>query len=83
MAGQMWVIAGVMNWPPILYFALAIVLLCKWTIWFPAMVIRHGLHGALDAALTGPGAAAGPSPTLCHTNQMSGPEPKGAAGVSV
>ena len=47
----MWVIAGVMNWPPIFYSALCIVLLCKWTIWFPAMVVRHGLHGALDAAL--------------------------------
>lgn len=83
MAGPMWVMAGVMSWPPIFYSALALILLCKWTLWFPAMVLRHGLHGALDAALTCPGGVAGRSLTLRHTNRMSGPEPKGAAGVGV
>ncbi len=66
----MWAIAGVMNWPPMFYSALAIVLLCKWTIWFPVMVIRHGLQGALDAAVTCPGGAAGRSVTVRHTNGM-------------
>jgi hypothetical protein len=79
----MWAIAEVMNWPPMFYFAHAIVLLCKWTIWFPAMVVQHGLHGALDAALTGPCGAAGRSLTIRHTNQISDPEPKGATGIGV
>ena len=71
MAGPMWAIAEVMNWPPIFYSALTIVLLCKWTIWFPAMVVRHGLHGALDAALTSPRGAATRSLIVSQTNRTS------------
>jgi hypothetical protein len=60
-----------MNWPPMFYSVRAIVLLCKWTIWFPAMVVRHGLHGALDAALTCPRGAAGRSLPGRDINRMS------------
>jgi hypothetical protein len=64
-------IAAVMNWPPLFYSALAIVLLCKWALWFPVMVVRLGLHGALDAALACPDGPAGRSPTVRHTSQIS------------
>ena len=53
MPGQMWTIAGaVLNTPAVFYPALAVVLLCKWTVWFPAILVQYGLYGALDAALT-------------------------------
>lgn len=45
-----WRIAGLSRWRPVQHVLLGIVLLFKWVVWFPVMVIRHGFSGALDAA---------------------------------
>ena len=52
-----WSIArAALRCPPIFYCLYAIVLLTKWAVWFPIMLIRFGLNAALDAALTTPNA---------------------------
>jgi len=48
-----WSLAGaVLSFRPFYYCFLAIILFVKWMLWFPVMMIRHGLDDALDAALT-------------------------------
>jgi hypothetical protein len=48
-----WSLAGaVLSFPPFYYCFFAIILFVKWMLWFPVMMIRHGLDDALDAALT-------------------------------
>jgi hypothetical protein len=46
----MWRLALVLRWPPARHVVFGIVLIFKWAVWFPVMVIRHGFSGALDAA---------------------------------
>jgi hypothetical protein len=50
---MLWRIMQIAAWPPMTYCLSAMVLIAKWTIWFPVMVLRHGRHGAIDAALAG------------------------------
>ena len=50
---MVWRIMQLAAWPPITYCLVVMVLVAKWTIWFPIMVLRHGRHGAIDAALAG------------------------------
>ena len=50
---MLWRIAQIAAWPPITYCLFAMALTAKWMIWFPIMVLRHGLHGAIDAAVAG------------------------------
>jgi hypothetical protein len=52
-----WSIArAVLRCPPVFYCLYSIVLVTKWAVWFPIMVVRYGLNDALDAALTTPDA---------------------------
>jgi hypothetical protein len=54
----MWSIARfILGKPPSSYCILGIVLLAKWIVWFPLMLIRYGFNDALDAALTTPAAS--------------------------
>jgi hypothetical protein len=46
----MWRLAGFLRWRPAQHLLLGIVLLLKWAVWFPVMVIRHGFSEALNAA---------------------------------
>ena len=46
----MWRLAGFLRWRPAQHVLLGIVLLMKWVLWFPVMVIRHGFSEALNAA---------------------------------
>jgi hypothetical protein len=47
-----WSLAGaVLSFTPFYYCLLSIILIIKWVIWFPVMIIRHGLADSLDAAL--------------------------------
>ena len=43
---------AVLSFPPFYYCFSAIILVIKWMLWFPVMIVRHGLHDALDVALT-------------------------------
>ncbi len=39
-----WSLAGaVLSFTPFYYCLLSIILIVKWVIWFPVMIIRHGL----------------------------------------
>jgi hypothetical protein len=42
----------VLRSPASFYCIVSIMMLIKWAMWFPIMLIRYGLSDALDAALT-------------------------------
>jgi hypothetical protein len=44
----MWRLAGFLRWRPSQHLLLGVVLLMKWVLWFPVMVIRHGFSEALN-----------------------------------
>jgi hypothetical protein len=47
-----WIISTVLPWRPVNYSLLVLVIILKWAVWFPIMVIRHGWQEARHAALT-------------------------------
>jgi hypothetical protein len=47
-----WIISTVLPWRPVNYSLGVLVIVLKWVVWFPIMVIRHGWQGARHAALT-------------------------------
>ena len=46
----------VLRSPALSYCTACIVIFIKWLVWFPIMLIRHGLSDAFDAAITTPSA---------------------------
>jgi hypothetical protein len=46
----MWRLAGFLRWRLAQHLLVGIVLLLKWFVWFPIMVIRHGVSEAFNVA---------------------------------
>jgi hypothetical protein len=47
-----WILTTVLPWRPVNYSLAALVVILKWVVWFPIMVIRYGWQEARHAALT-------------------------------
>ena len=47
-----WILSTVLPWRPVNYSLAVLVIILKWMVWFPIMVIRHGWQEARHAALT-------------------------------
>jgi hypothetical protein len=50
----MWWIGAALEWPPLMFCLRSVASASKWTIWFPIMVVRHGIDEAWWAALSNP-----------------------------
>ena len=49
-----WIVGAVLEWPPLLFCLRGVVWTSKWAVWFPIMVVRHGIRDARWAALSSP-----------------------------